>query len=84
MVGGANLESAGMISGNFVISVIVGIAIALSILARQQRSNVATSIELVLNEMDMVQKEFAPVNMATEVTEEVMESPASVADQFLK
>ncbi len=83
-VGGAGMESAGMIGGNFVVSVIVGIAIALAILARQQRANVANAIEVVLNEMDLVQKEFSPVNMATQVTEEVKDKTASVADQFLK
>ncbi len=83
-VGSGTIDSAAMISGNFVVSVIVGIAIALSILARQQKVNVAKAIEYVLNEMDLVQKEFSPVNMATEVSEEVKESGASVADQFLK
>ena len=83
-VGGTGIESVAMITGNFVVSVIVGIAIALTILARQQRTNVAKAIDHVLNEMDMVQKEFSPVSMATEVTEEVKESTASVADQFLK
>jgi DNA replicative helicase MCM subunit Mcm2 (Cdc46/Mcm family) len=34
-VGGTGIESAATISGNFVVSVIVGIAIALTILARQ-------------------------------------------------
>ena len=84
MVGGTDLNSAAMVSGNFVVSVIVGIAIALSILARQQRANVAAAIDVVLGEMDMVQKEFSPVSMATQVTEEVKDSTASVADQFLK
>jgi len=32
----------------------------------------------------MVQKEFAAVNMATKITEEVKGKDASVADQFLK
>ncbi|NQV50361.1 MAG: hypothetical protein HQ507_07675 [Candidatus Marinimicrobia bacterium] len=40
VVGGSTIESVGMISGNFVVSVIVGIAIALTILARQQKLNV--------------------------------------------
>ena len=84
MVGGTDLNSAAMVSGNFVVSVIVGIAIALSILARQQRANVAAAIDVVLGEMDMVQKEFTPVSMATQVTEEVKDSAASVTDQFLK
>jgi len=83
-VGGSGMESASMITGNFVVSVIVGIAIALTILARQQRANVAKAIDVVLNEMDLVQKEFAPVSMATQVTEEVKDSGESVADQFLK
>ena len=83
-VGGTGIESAATISGNFVVSVIVGIAIALTILARQQRANVAKAIDVVLNEMDLVQKEFSPVSMATEVTEEVKDSSTSVADQFLK
>lgn len=83
-VGGTGMESAAMITGNFVVSVIVGIAIALTILARQQRANVSKAIDVVLGEMDMVQKEFSPVNMATQVTEEVKDSSASVADQFLK
>jgi len=83
-VGGAEVQSVSMISGNFVVSVIVGIAIALFILARQQRSVMGRAIDRVLNEMDLVQKEFTPVNMATQVTEEVKESGASVADQFLK
>jgi hypothetical protein len=34
--------------------------------------------------MDLVQKEFSPVSMATSVTEEVKETTESVADQFLK
>ncbi|MEA3286487.1 MAG: hypothetical protein U9Q77_03815 [Candidatus Marinimicrobia bacterium] len=84
MVGGAEIESVGMISGNFVVSAIVGIAMALFILARQQRSNTVRAVDRVLNEMDLVQKEFSPVNMATEVTEEVTEKGTSVADQFLK
>jgi len=84
VVGGSTVESVGMISGNFVVSVVVGIAIALTILARQQKLNVAKAIEYVLNEMDMVQKEFTPVNMATQITEEVKGKGASVADQFLK
>ncbi len=50
----------------------------------QQKLNVAKAIEHVLNEMDMVQKEFAAVNMATKITEEVKGKDASVADQFLK
>ncbi len=83
-VGGTGMESAAMVTGNFVVSVIVGIAIALTILARQQRANVSKAIDVVLGEMDMVQKEFSPVNMATQVTEEVKDSSASVADQFLK
>ncbi|MBC8193696.1 MAG: hypothetical protein ISR87_13040 [Candidatus Marinimicrobia bacterium] len=83
-VGGTGIESAATITGNFVVSVIVGIAIALTILARQQRANVAKAIDVVLNEMDLVQKEFSPVSMATEVTEEVKDSSTSVADQFLK
>jgi len=83
-VGGGSMESAAMVTGNFVVSVIVGIAIALTILARQQRANVAKAIDVVLNEMDLVQKEFSPVAMATQVTEEVKEEGASVADQFLK
>ncbi len=84
MVGGSTIESVGMISGNFVVAVTVGIAVALSILARQQRANVAKAIEHVLSEMDMVQKEFTAVSMATQVTEEVKGKGASVADQFLK
>ncbi len=84
MVGGSTIESVGMISGNFVVAVTVGIAVALSILARQQRANVAKAIEYVLSEMDMVQKEFTAVSMATQVTEEVKGKGASVADQFLK
>ncbi len=84
MVAGTGIESAGVVSGNFVVSVIIGIAIALAILARQQRANVAQAIDVVLNEMDLVQKEFSPVNMATQVTEEVKDSETSVADQFLK
>jgi len=83
-VGDAGMDSAAVVSGNFVVSVIVGIAIALTILARQQRSNVAKAIDVVLNEMDLVQKEFSPVSMATQVSEDVKESGASVADQFLK
>lgn len=83
-VGGAGMDSAAVVSGNFVVSVIVGIAIALTILARQQRANVAKAIDVVLNEMDLVQKEFSPVSMATQVSEDVKESGASVADQFLK
>ena len=83
-VGGSGAESVATISGNFVVSVIVGIAIALTILARQQRANVAKAIDVVLGEMDMVQKEFSPVSMATQITEEVEESNSSVADQFLK
>ena len=35
-VAGSTIDSVGMISGNFVVSVIVGIAIALTILARQR------------------------------------------------
>jgi ABC-type multidrug transport system fused ATPase/permease subunit len=83
-VGGAEVQSVSMISGNFVVSVIIGIAIALFILARQQRAVMGRAIDRVLNEMDLVQKEFTPVNMATQITEEVKESGASVADQFLK
>jgi len=83
-VGGAAIQSVSLISGNFVVSVVVGIAIALFILARQQRAVMGRAIDRVLSEMDMVQKEFSPVNMATQVTEEVKESGASVADQFLK
>lgn len=83
-VGGSEMDSATMITGNFVVSVVVGIAIALTILARQQKANVGKAIEVVLNEMDLVQKEFTPVSMATQVTEEVKDSGASVADQFLK
>ena len=84
IVGGSEIDSIGMISGNFVVSVIVGIAMALFILARQQRANIARAVDRVLNEMDLVQNEFSPVNMATEVTEEVAEKGTSVADQFLK
>ncbi len=84
LVGGAEVESIGMIGGNFVVSVVVGIAMALFILARQQRANVAEAVERVISEMDMVQREFSPVNMATQVTEEVVEKGSSVADQFLK
>lgn len=84
LVGGAELASVNMIGGNFVVSVIVGIAIALFILARQQKATMARAIGRVLGEMDMVQKEFNPVSMATQVTEEVKGSTASVADQFLK
>ena len=84
MVGGAEIESVSMISGNFVVSAVVGIAMALFILARQQRTNVVRAVDRVLNEMDLVQKEFNPVNMATQVTEEVAEGSTSVADQFLK
>lgn len=83
-VGDGNIESVGIISGNFVVSVVVGIAIALFILARQHRQNVAHAVDRVINEMDMVQKEFSSVNMATQVTEEVEEEGTSVADQFLK
>lgn len=83
-VGGGDMTTAAMVTGNFVVSVIVGIAIALTILARQQRTNVSKAIEVVLNEMDLVQKEFNPVAMATQVTEEVKEEGTSVADQFLK
>ena len=83
-VGDVGIESAALISGNFVVSVVVGIAIALTILARQQRVNVTKAIDVVLNEMDLVQKEFSPVSMATQVTEEVKETSTSVADQFLK
>ena len=83
-VGGTGVESAATITGNFVMSVIVGIATALTILARQQRANVTKAIDVVLNEMDLVQKEFSPVSMATQVTEEVKDSGTSVADQFLK
>ncbi|NQV40884.1 MAG: hypothetical protein HQ506_00905 [Candidatus Marinimicrobia bacterium] len=83
-VGGTGMESVSTITGNFVVSVVVGIATALTILARQQRANVAKAIDVVLNEMDLVQKEFSPVNMATQITEEVKDSSASVADQFLK
>jgi len=83
-VGGAGIDSAAIISGNFVVSVVVGIAIALTILARQQRTNVSKAVDVVLSEMDMVQKEFSPVSMATQVTEEVKDSGTSVADQFLK
>lgn len=83
-VSGAEFDSVGIISGNFVVSAIVGIAIALFILARQQHANVTRAVDRVLNEMDLVQKEFNPLNMATQVTEEVAESPTSVADQFLK
>ena len=83
-VGNAEISTVNMISGNFVISAIVGIAIALFIFARQQRANVVRAVDRVLNEMDLVQKEFNPVNMATQVTEEVEESSTSVADQFLK
>ncbi len=84
MVGGSQFETVGMVGGNFVVSVIVGIAMALFIFARQQRANVATAVDRVLNEMDLVQKEFSPVNMATQVTENVSEDSVSVADQFLK
>ena len=84
MVGDAELASVNMVAGNFVVSVIVGIAIALFILARQQKALLARAIDRVLYEMDMVQKEFNPVNMATQVTEEIKETSASVADQFLK
>ena len=83
-VGGTGVESAATVTGNFVVSVIVGIAIALTILARQQRANVSKAIDVVLNEMDLVQKEFSPVAMATQITEEVKDSSTSVADQFLK
>jgi len=83
-VGGGSVDSVSMVGGNFVVSVIVGIAIALTILARQQRANVSKAIEVVLNEMDLVQKEFSPVAMATQVTEEVKDEGTSVADQFLK
>jgi len=83
-VGGSSIDTAGIISGNFVVSVIVGIAIALFILARQQRANVASAVARVLDEMDLVQREFTPVNMATQITEEVEEKGASVTDQFLK
>ncbi len=83
-MGDSSVESTVMLSGNFVVAVIVGIAIALTILARQQRTNVAKAINVVLNEMDLIQNEFSPVSMATQVTEEVKESSASVADQFLK
>ncbi len=82
--GGTGMDSAATITGNFVVSVIVGIAIALTILARQQRANVTKAIDVVLNEMDLVQKEFSPVSMATQVTEEVKDASTSVADQFLK
>jgi hypothetical protein len=37
-----------------------------------------------MDEMDMVQKEFSPVSMATQVTEEVEAEASSVAEQFLK
>lgn len=84
LVGNAEISSVNLISGNFVISAIVGIAIALFIFARQQRANVMRAVDRVLNEMDLVQKEFNPVNMATQVTEEVEENSTSVADQFLK
>ena len=83
-VGATGIGSAATITGNFVVSVVVGIAIALTILARQQRANVSKAIDVVLNEMDLVQKEFSPVSMATSVTEEVKETTESVADQFLK
>lgn len=83
-IGDTGIASVAIVTGNFVVSVVVGIAMALTILARQQRANVARAIDVVLNEMDLVQKEFSPVSMATQVTEEVKESSASVADQFLK
>ncbi|NQV15268.1 hypothetical protein HQ531_07410 [bacterium] len=84
MRGGGDIGSVGTMSGNFVVSVIVGIAIALFILARQQGINVAHAVDTVINEMDLVQKEFSAVSMATTVTEEVTEDGKSVADQFLK
>ncbi len=84
LVGGSDLDSLGMITGNFVVSVVVGIAIALFILARQQKANVSRAVARVLEEMDLVQREFSPVNMATQVTEEVEEKGSSVADEFLK
>ncbi len=84
LIGDGNFESIGTASGDFVAAVIVGITIALFILARQQRVNVALAVDRVINEMDMVQNEFSPVSMATQVTEELPESSSSVADQFLK
>lgn len=83
-VGDAEIASVSVVSGNFVVSVLVGIALALFIYARQQRLNSARAIERVLDEMDLVQKEFSPVNMSTQVAEVVESESGSVADQFLK
>ncbi|MBT4992912.1 MAG: hypothetical protein HN633_11785 [Candidatus Marinimicrobia bacterium] len=44
-VGATGIGSAATITGNFVVSVVVGIAIALTILARQQRANVSKAID---------------------------------------
>jgi len=84
VVGGNDLQTANVVAGNFVVSVIVGIAVALFILARQQRINVKRAMERVLDEMDMVQREFSPVNMDIQVSEEISADAPSVADQFLK
>ena len=85
MVGPGIAASESFMDGNFVVSVIVGIAVALFIFARQQRASVHRSIERVLMEMDMVQKEFNPVSMSTQISEDQpMDKGASVAEQFLK
>ena len=83
-IGGDMMATDGLLGGNFVVSIIIGIAMALFILSRQQRAQMGRAIDRVLNEMDMVQKEFNPVNMATQVKEEVTEDQGSVAEQFLK
>ena len=83
-IGDGGSQSEFLVTGNFVVSAIVGIAIALFILARQQRLNVRQAVERILDEMDLVQKEFSPVSMATQVSEKPSEDVPSVAEQFLK
>jgi len=74
---------------NFVISSMVGIAVALLILALQNIKHVNQAKQQILNEMDLVQQDYTSVSIETSIAsgvtnEEAEELSESVTDTFLK
>lgn len=73
----------------FVISCMVGIAVALYILRFQDMSHVSSARKQILSEMDLIQQDYISVNMETNISEgapadEDTELSESVTETFLK
>ncbi len=73
---------------NFVISAMVGIALALLILAMQNMKHVTTAKKQILTEMELIQQDYITVSVNTNIESpleaEVEEVGTSVTETFLK